>query len=82
MKRRATGGQIYRRPPPPFQRPPKALYGFEARKAVALQAAGDAAAKAADYRPETLAWDIADGAVHIAGMLPAGAAARRWPMTG
>jgi hydrogen cyanide synthase HcnB len=63
-----TGGQIYRRPPLPFQRPPKALYGFEARKAVALQAAGDAAAKAADYRPETLAWDISGGAVHIAGI--------------
>jgi hydrogen cyanide synthase HcnB len=65
-----TGGQIYRRPPPAFQRPPSTLYGYEARKAVALQAAGDAAAKAADYRPETLAWDISGGMVHVAG--PAG----------
>jgi len=65
-----TGGQIYRRPPPSFHRPLKALYGFEAGKAVALQAAGDAAAKAADYRPETLAWDIAGGAVHIARSTP------------
>ena len=46
-----TGGQIYRRPPPPFQRPPSTLYGFEARKAVALQAAGDAAAKARRLPP-------------------------------
>jgi hydrogen cyanide synthase HcnB len=65
-----TGGQIYRRPPPPFRRPPSTLYGYEARKAVALQAAGDAAAKAADYRPETVAWDISGGVVHVAG--PAG----------
>ncbi len=62
-----TGGQKYRRPPPPFRRPPSTLYGSEARKAVALQAAGDAAAKAADYRPDTLAWDISGGAVHVAG---------------
>jgi hypothetical protein len=44
---------------------------------VALQAAGDAAAKAADYRPETLAWDISGGLVHVA----ARPAATPWPMT-
>jgi NADPH-dependent 2,4-dienoyl-CoA reductase/sulfur reductase-like enzyme len=61
------GGQIYRRPPPALQRPARALYGFEAGKARRLHEAGDAAAKAADYRPETLAWDITEGAVHVLG---------------
>ena len=67
MKRRGPAARSIaaRRRPSNARR--SALYGFEARKAVALQAAGDAAAKAADYRPETLAWDIAGGAVHIAG---------------
>jgi thioredoxin reductase len=66
-----TGGQIYRRPPPALERPGHTLYGFEAGRAKRLHAAADAAAKAADYRPESLVWDIQDGAVEVAG--PAGA---------
>ena len=61
------GGQIYRRPPPAFRRTHTTLYGFEAGKARRLHAAAEAAAGAADYRPNTLAWDVADGAVHVAG---------------
>ncbi len=61
-----AGGQIYRRPPPNFQRSADALYGFEAPKAQRLHRAADAAATQADYRPSTLVWDIADGALHIA----------------
>ena len=57
------GGQIYRRPPPVIERPAASLYGFEARKAERLHEAGDAAAAASDYRPNTLAWDIAEGMV-------------------
>src|SRR5215470_5572900 len=61
------GGQIYRRPPAGFRRPPEALYGFEAGKAQRLHRAADAAAAAADYRPVTLVWDIAEGRLQIAG---------------
>ncbi len=60
----ASGGQIYRRPPPAHRRSARALYGFEARKARRLHAAFDALAGAVDYRPETLAWNVANGAVH------------------
>ena len=61
-----AGGQIYRRPPPNFQRSANALYGFAAQKAQRLHRAADAAATQADYRPSTLVWDIAGGALHIA----------------
>ncbi len=61
------GGQIYRRPPAGFRRSSKALYGFEAAKAEALHAAADRTAAKADYRPGCLVWDIAEGAVHVAG---------------
>jgi hydrogen cyanide synthase HcnB len=62
-----AGGQIYRRAPANFQRPAAALYGFEAGKAERLHRAADAAAAAADYRPETLAWDIAEAHLQVAG---------------
>jgi hydrogen cyanide synthase HcnB len=62
-----AGGQIYRRPPPNFRRPAAALYGFEAGRAERLHRAADAAAAAADYRPHTLAWDIAAGELQVAG---------------
>lgn len=58
-----SGGQIYRRQPAGFTRPPEALYGSEAAKAVALHEAADALADKVDYRPGTLVWGIADGAV-------------------
>lgn len=58
-----SGGQIYRRQPAGFTRPASALYGSEAAKAVALHAAADALAPRLDYRPGTLVWGIADGAV-------------------
>ncbi|UZF94869.1 FAD/NAD(P)-dependent oxidoreductase [Bosea sp. NBC_00550] len=41
-----AGGQIYRRPPQGFTRPPEALYGSEAAKAVALHQTFDALAAA------------------------------------
>jgi hydrogen cyanide synthase HcnB len=62
-----AGGQIYRRQPQGFQRTARALYGFEAGKAERLHRAADEAASRADYRPSTLVWDIADGALHVAG---------------
>jgi NADPH-dependent 2,4-dienoyl-CoA reductase/sulfur reductase-like enzyme len=64
------GGQIYRRPPPGFRRSAKTLYGFEAKKAERLHRTADDAAARALYRPLTLVWDIAEGALHTVG--PAG----------
>lgn len=58
-----SGGQIYRRQPAGFTRPPEALYGSEAAKAVALHATGDALAARIDYRPQTLAFALRPGAV-------------------
>lgn len=55
------GGQIYRRQPANFKRPSHALYGFEARKAVALHQALDALRGQIDYRPETLVWNAEAG---------------------
>lgn len=63
-----AGGQVYRRPPTNFLRTAKALYGFEAGKAERLHRASDNAAARADYRPSSLVWDIAEGALHVAGL--------------
>jgi NADPH-dependent 2,4-dienoyl-CoA reductase/sulfur reductase-like enzyme len=51
------GGQIYRRQPENFKRSAKALYGFEAAKAVAVHNALDQLAEQIDYRPQTLVWN-------------------------
>lgn len=71
-----AGGQIYRRQPENFQRPATALYGFEAGRATALHTAFDALAGRIDHRPQTLAWNIHDGHIHLAG--PAGPTAVRF----
>lgn len=63
---RRSGGQIYRRQPDGFHRPPSELYGFEAGKATALHRDFDALAGRIDYRPDTLAWHVHEGAVHLA----------------
>jgi NADPH-dependent 2,4-dienoyl-CoA reductase/sulfur reductase-like enzyme len=52
------GGQIYRQPPPGATRAPKALYGFEADKAVALHEVLSRLGEAVDYRPRTLVWNV------------------------
>ncbi|MEO7580803.1 MAG: FAD/NAD(P)-binding oxidoreductase [Massilia sp.] len=62
---RRDGGQIYRRQPEGFTRPYAKLYGTEAASAQALHESFDALRDKIDYRPETLAWNIADGKVHI-----------------
>ncbi len=65
----SAGGQIYRRPPQGFTRPPEALYGSEAAKAVLLHRTFDALA-AADHlvhhsRSSVIA--IADGRLQVIG---------------
>src|SRR5438477_8828038 len=62
---RRDGGQIYRRQPDGFRRGYAALYGSEAAKAQALHRKFDALRAHIDYRPETLAWNVADSHVHV-----------------
>lgn len=64
-----AGGQIYRRPPEGFTRPPEKLYGTEAAKAVALHRTFDtlAAAGRIDHRSRTSAYGLSGGKLHVAG---------------
>jgi NADPH-dependent 2,4-dienoyl-CoA reductase/sulfur reductase-like enzyme len=62
---RRDGGQIYRRQPDNFTRPYAKLYGTEAGSAQALHESFDALRDKIDYLPETLAWNIANGKVHV-----------------
>ncbi|WP_434571191.1 FAD/NAD(P)-dependent oxidoreductase [Pseudomonas sp. Z3-6] len=55
------GGQIYRRQPANFKRPPDKLYGFEAHKANAIHQALDQLRGQLDYRPDTLVWNAEAG---------------------
>ena len=59
------GGQIYRRQPEGFTRPQSALYGSETARAQALHATFDRLKGQIDYRPRHLAWNIANGHVHL-----------------
>lgn len=61
----AAGGQIYRRQPSGFTRPPAALYGADAGKAQGLHAMFDALRERIDYRPDTLAWNLRDDILHV-----------------
>lgn len=63
---RRDGGQIYRRQPDNFTRPYTTLYGTEAERAQALHTSFDALQGHIDYRPNTLAWNIAEQQVHLA----------------
>ena len=65
-----AGGQIFRRPPPGFVRPPAKLYGADARAGVRLHKAFDALGDRIDYRPDTLVWSIEPETIHLQG--PAG----------
>ncbi len=60
-----SGGQIYRRQPDGFTRKARALYGREAAKAMLLHATSDSLLARIDHRADTLAWNIAEGALHV-----------------
>jgi NADPH-dependent 2,4-dienoyl-CoA reductase/sulfur reductase-like enzyme len=62
---RRDGGQIYRRQPEHFKREYATLYGSEAERAASLHRSFDALRSRIDYHPETLAWNISEGHVHI-----------------
>ncbi|HNP62687.1 MAG TPA: NAD(P)/FAD-dependent oxidoreductase, partial [Woeseiaceae bacterium] len=59
-------GQIYRRQPAALTRSYRAIYGFEASKARAQHATFDRLVDQVDYRPGTLAWNIADNFLYTA----------------
>lgn len=60
---RRDGGQIYRRQPDGFTRGYAALYGTEAARAEAVHRTFDQLRPAIDYEPETLVWNVSEGAV-------------------
>jgi NADPH-dependent 2,4-dienoyl-CoA reductase/sulfur reductase-like enzyme len=62
---RRDGGQIYRRQPEGFSRSYAALYGTEAKRAAALHAAFGGLRTKIDYRPNTLAWNVADKRLYL-----------------
>ena len=64
-----AGGQIYRRPPDGFIRPPGTLYGSQAGKAVALHTAFDGlvAAGRIVHLPRRSVVALADGTLHTVG---------------
>lgn len=62
-----AGGQIYRRPPQGFTRPPAALYGSEASKAAVLHETFDSMAAAGRlvHHPRSSVIAIADGRLQV-----------------
>lgn len=61
---RRDGGQIYRRQPDGFTRSYAKLYGTEAAKAEDLHRSFERLRPRIDYRPETLAWNVAEAVLH------------------
>ena len=61
------GGQVYRQPPSGAARSPKTLYGFEAGKAIAVQAIPARLGDAIDYRPQTLVWNVFEKHLYAVG---------------
>lgn len=59
------GGQVYRQPPPPLARPATQLYGHQADRAMALFERWRTLAPRVDHHPDTLVWQIEDGALHL-----------------
>jgi NADPH-dependent 2,4-dienoyl-CoA reductase/sulfur reductase-like enzyme len=62
---RRDGGQIYRRQPEGFVRSYRDLYGTEADKAADLHRTFEWLRSRIDYRPETLAWNLTAGQLHV-----------------
>src|SRR5690349_17160226 len=59
------GGQIYRRQPDTFNRAYQSIYGSEASRAKDLHRTFESLRTKIDYKPGTLAWNIADRRLHI-----------------
>ena len=61
----ASGGQIYRRPPPAIRRDPKELYGFEAARAADQHRTFDGLRGKIDYRANTVVWSAHERSLSI-----------------
>ncbi|MCW5233612.1 NAD(P)/FAD-dependent oxidoreductase [Verminephrobacter eiseniae] len=59
------GGQVYRRPPAHFQRPPRALYGSQAARATALHRTLDGLQAQIDYQSDSLVWNAEGGQLDL-----------------
>ena len=59
------GGQIYRQPPPNFERSKKALYGFDARRAESIHSTMNGLLAHLDYQPDTLVWNAEGGKLDV-----------------
>lgn len=59
------GGQIYRQPPPGFERSKRILYGFEAGRADSVHSAIADILEQIDYRPDTLVWNAEGGQLDL-----------------
>lgn len=89
-----SGGQIYRRQPANFNRSYETLYGAEAAKAKRLHVDFDRIAADVEYRPNSQAWALFDGRLHVVNgnvttaigydrlLLATGATDRIMPMPG
>ena len=62
---RRSGGQIYRRQPEGFGRTYGQLYGTEANKAEDVHRIFESIRGRIDYRPDTLAWNLTPGHLHV-----------------
>lgn len=62
------GGQIYRQPPAEIRRDPRAIYGFEHRKAARLHGVVARHCSAIDYRPSTAVWGVSPGHLETTGL--------------
>ena len=62
---RRDGGQIYRRQPEGFRRAKSELYGTEATRAENLHDTFARLKPKIDYRPDTLAWNVSEGSLHV-----------------
>ena len=62
---RRDGGQIYRRQPEGFRRTKSELYGTEATRAAKLHDTFARLTPKIDYRPDTLAWNVSEGSLHV-----------------
>src|SRR6218665_64996 len=59
------GGQVSRRPPAHFQRPPRALYGSQAARATALHRTLDGLQAQIDYQSDSLVWNAEGGQLDL-----------------
>ena len=59
------GGQIYRQPPPNFERSKKTLYGFDAGRAESIHSTMNGLLAHLDYQPDTLVWNAEGGQLDV-----------------